>query len=227
MTDNSAKSDAPGFVERRAVQRVRLIDRLRGTIGTTRVFIADVSLIGLRLLNQEPLGKVGDSVDLLFAWEGANIKLQCEIVRSVLFRAESSTGRSLFHTGLRITEASAEARAALRDLIALHVARALDEQKANARGLPAIAPQSFQTGSDTHFVRHELVLGRWRETATTDATQPAHGFTVAASHSPHEIEMLREAYEKGTGAEGRDLIRRLAELSIGTREGIPTRRFVP
>jgi hypothetical protein len=218
---------ATGFVERRSVQRVRLMDRLRGTIGSARVYIADVSLQGVRVLHQEPIGKTGDVVNLVFTWESSGITLRCEIARSLLFRAESSTGRSLFHSGLRIVQASMSARSALRDLIATHVARALDEQKANARGLPAIAPLSFQTGHDSHYVRHELSLGRWRETATTDSAQPAHGFTVAASHSPHEIEMLRSAYERGTGADGRDLIRRLAQLSIGTKEGIPTRRFVP
>src|SRR5690606_27789254 len=108
-----------------------------------------------------------------------------------------------------------------------HVARALDEQKANARGLPAVAPASFQTGRATRFLRHELVLGKWNETPTTDPSQPEHGFTVSAGHSPREIEMLRSAFERGDGKVDRDLIRRLAQLSIGNREGIPTRRFMP
>ena len=90
-----------------------------------------------------------------------------------------------------------------------------------------MAPQSFMTGKASNYVRHELVLGRWRETSTTDASQPDHGFTVASTHSQHEILMLRSAYERGSGAEGRDLIRRLAGLSIGNREAVATRRFVP
>lgn len=225
--DARTGATSTGFVERRRVQRVKLMDRLRGTIGPTRVFIADVSVNGLRVLHQESIGKTGEVVNLVFTWEGNGITLRCEIVRSLLFRAESSTGRSLFHSGLRIVQASIVARSGLRDLIAAHVARALDEQKANAKGLPALAPLSFQTGHDTHYVRHDLSLGRWRETATSDSAQPEHGFTVAASHSPHEINMLRSAYERGTGADGRDLIRRLAQLSIGTKEGIPTRRFMP
>lgn len=230
MTDQmSASGRVPeaGFVERRSVQRVRLIDRLRGTVGTTRIFIADVSTSGLRALHQEQIGKPGDVVTVAFAWEGRPVTLRCEIVRSLLFRSETSTGRSLFHSGLKIIEAALSARIALRELIEAHVARALDEQKANARGVPAVAPQSFQTGRASHFVRHELILGKWRETATTDAAQPEHGFTVSGSHSQHEILMLRSAYERGSGADGRDLIRRLAQLSIGNRDGIPTRRFVP
>lgn len=230
MSEQSTASDtsaSPGFVERRSVQRVRLLDRLRGTIGMTRIFIADISITGLRALHQEPVGKTGDVVSVAFTWEGRTIGVRCEIVRTLLFRSETSTGRSLFHSGMRIVEASMAARISLRELIEAHVARALDEQKANARGVPAIAPQSFQTGRATHYVRHELLLGRWRETVTNDAAQPEHGFTVAGTHSQHEILMLRSAYERGSGADGRDLIRRLAQLSIGTREGIPTRRFVP
>lgn len=223
----SSGAGRTGFVERRSVQRVQLTDRLRGTIGLTRIFIADVSTNGVRVLHQEPIGKTGDVVSVSFTWEGRAITVKAEIVRSLLFRAESTTGRSLYHSGLRIVEASMAARITIRELIESYVARALDEQKANARGLPAVAPQSFQTGKASHFVRHELFLGKWRETATTEPTQPEHGFTVAATHSQHEIEMLRSAYERGTGADGRDLIRRLAQLSIGTREGIPTRRFVP
>lgn len=224
---NAGGSVAPNFIERRSVQRVGLTDRLRGTIGLTRIFIADVSTGGLRVLHQEPIGKTGEVISVSFSWEGRPISVRGEIVRTTLFRAESTTGRSLFHSGLRIVEASMAARITIRELIEAHVARALDEQKANARGLPAVAPQSFQTGRASHFVRHELLLGKWRETATTEAAQPEHGFTVAASHSQHEIAMLRSAYERGTGADGRDLIRRLAQLSIGTREGIPTRKFVP
>ena len=229
MNEQSTAGDEAsiGFAERRSVQRVRLIDRLRGTAAGARIFIADVSTAGLRALHQESIGKAGDVVNVAFTWDGRGITLRCEIVRSTLFRSETSTGRSLFHTGLRIVEASMTARIGLRELIEAHVARALDEQKANAKGIPARAPQSFQTGKATHYVRHELILGRWRETSTTEATQPDHGFTVASTHSQHEILMLRSAYERGSGAEGRDLIRRLAGLSIGNREGVATRRFVP
>ena len=227
QTGTSAGVAGAGFVDRRRVQRVRLIDRLRGTIGSCRVFIADVSTNGLRVLHQEPIGQPGDTVNVSFTWEGRGVTLRCEIVRSLLFRSESSTGRSLFHTGVRIVHASNAAQATLCELIEAHVARALDEQKANARGVPALAPQSFQSGRASHYVKHELVLGAWRETATTEPAQPEHGFTVAASHSQHDITMLRSAYERGSGPDGRDLIRRLAQLSIGTREGIPTRRFLP
>jgi hypothetical protein len=56
----------------------------------------------------------------------------------------------------------------------------MDEQKANARGIPPIAAQSNQAAQRTYYKRHELIGNRWRETETTDPAQPANGFTVSA-----------------------------------------------
>lgn len=217
---------ATQVVERRKVQRVKLPEPMRGACGLTRIFVADVSTNGLKIVHQDRVGEIGADVNVRFDWDGKTVLLSCRIVRSLVHTTEA-TGKQLFHSGLAIVHASPAASANLRELIQAHVARALDEQKANARGLPAVAPASFQTGRASLFLRHELILGKWRETATTDPVQPEHGFTVSAEHTRHEIEMLRSAFERGNGKEGRDLIRRLAQLSIGTREGIPTRRFMP
>lgn len=217
---------ATPIIERRRLQRVKLPDPLRGSCGTARIYVADLSLNGLRIVHQDLLGEVGDDITIRFDWDGRTILLACRIVRSAVQSGEPGA-KQIFHSGLSIAHASTAATATLRELIETHVARALDEQKANARGLPAVAPSSFQTGRTSRFLRHELVVGKWRETTTTDPSQPEHGFTVSAEHTRHEIEMLRSAFERGSGKEGRDLIRRLAQLSIGTREGIPTRRFTP
>jgi hypothetical protein len=115
----------------------------------------------------------------------------------------------------------------LRELVEWHVARALDEQKANAKGIPTIAPQSFQTGKGTHYIRHEFLQGRWRETATMDSAQPSNGFTVSAEHTPGEVQMLRQSFEKDGSLANRDLIRKLAAMSISAAEGVPTRRYLP
>ena len=212
--------------ERRRVQRVTLHEPMRGTCGTARVYVADISLNGMRIVHQDTIGEPGMDVTVRFDWEGRPILLACRIIRSVV-QTNDAGSRKLIHSGLVIVHASTAATGSLRSLIEHHVARALDEQKANARGLPAVAPASFQTGRATRFLRHELVLGKWNETPTTDPSQPDNGFTVSAGHTPREIEMLRSAFERGDGKVDRDLIRRLAQLSIGNREGIPTRRFMP
>jgi hypothetical protein len=208
--------------ERRRVQRVRLLEPLRGTIGAARIFVLDVSLRGFRVAHQDPIGDLGDPCPLHSEWEGRRIDVTCSIVRTQVHRAaDARSSKTLYHSGLEIQQISATSSMALRSIIETHIARAIDEQRANARGIPAIAAQSFQTGNARHFVRHELVLGRWREVATTDSSQPENGFTVAADHTPHEVQMLRNAYSSS-----RELVRSMARLSV-SGEGVPTRRYMP
>ncbi len=135
-------------------------------------------------------------------------------------------GEQPLHSGLEITHTGHGARSTLRDLVHGYVMRALDERKANARGIPPLAVQYHQTATATEFVRHELIGGTWRQTATTRREQPPNGFNVAADHSDEEIDMLRDAYERGDKS-ARDIIRKMAELSIGSPAGIPIRKYTP
>jgi hypothetical protein len=216
------------FTERRRVQRVRLATPLRGMIGASRIFIIDLSLRGIRVAHQESIGKVGDSCVLRAEWDGRQLELKCTVVRTAIHRAaDAHSSRTLYHSGLAMGQVPAESAMGLRAIIEHHVALALDEQKANARGIPANAAQSFQTGNARHFVRHEFILGRWREVATTDARQPENGFTVAVTHTPEEVQLLRTAFEQAGKSENRELIKKLAELSISGGEGIPTRKYTP
>lgn len=216
------------FTERRCVQRVRLPQPLRGTIGGTRIFVMDISLRGVRVAHQESIGDIGDPCLLGCEWAGRPMELTCTVVRTQVQRpADAKSGRTLYHSGLEIQQVAPASAKLLRAIIEHHIAMAIDEQKANARGIPAVAAQSFQTGNTRHYVRHELVLGRWREVATTDATQPHNGFTVAANHTPDEVQMLRNAFETGGSAGSRELIQRMAQISISASDGIPTRRYTP
>ena len=221
-------SAAAGFAERRRLQRVRLIQPLRGAVGQARIFIVDLSLRGLRVAHQDPIGKVGETILVKFEHEGRSVSVRAEVRHTSVFRApENASGRTTWHSGLAITSANETAAHTLRDIVVNHVLRALDEQKANARGLPAVSPQSFQTGKTNTYVRHEFILGAWRTTTTSDPKQPERGFTVSAEHTPSEVEMLRSAFEMSATREDRDFIRKMAEMSIGTKDGIPTRRFEP
>lgn len=217
------------FIERRRVQRVRLTQPLRATIDGVRVFILDLSLQGLRVMHQDDIGQVNDAAVLLRAeWDGTRIELRCRIVRTALHRAaDGKSGRPLYHSGLAVTEAVGASDLTLRRLIEHHVERALDEQKANARGIPPLAAQSTQTGAPTTYVRHEYTLGRWREVMTPTAAQPESGFTIGAEHSPAEVEMLRRAYERAATNSDRAVIKRLAALSLSSNEVVQARRYVP
>ena len=213
--------------ERRKVQRVKLTRPLPGRCGQARVYLVDASVEGIRIAHQGILPAAGQPVRLEFDWEGQHIEIECAVVHNTLFRlAKSAQEKSVYQAGLRITEALGDSRAVLRQLVADCVARALDEQKANARGVPAEAAQSFQTGKGTEYVRCELIDGTWRRTSTTRPDQPPNGFTISAEEDRAQVEMLCQAFET-SDSEGRKLIQTMAQMSISKSEGVPTRRYSP
>ena len=213
--------------ERRSVQRVRLPEPLRGLSGSARIFVIDVSLRGLKIAHQEVLGRVDDVCPIRFEWNGHNLEMSAAIRRTEVRRAAARPGeKTLYHSGLEITKISPYSAAFLRDLVESHVIRALDEQKANARGVPPTAASSYQTGSGSDYVRHELVAGQWREMKTGDPRQPASGFTISATTSREEVQMLRDTFAGGD-LSTRRMIQEMSRMSVSKSEGIPTRRYVP
>lgn len=206
---------------------MKLTRPLQGRSGSSRVYLVDASIEGIRIAHQGLVTAVGQTLRVEFTWQGQLIDLECMVVHNSLFRlAKTREEKSVYQAGLRITEAMGDSRGALRQLVADCVARALDEQKANARGVPAEAAQTFQTGKGTEFVRCELIEGSWRRTSTTLPDQPANGFTVSAEEDRAQVEMLCQTFESSDES-GRKLIQTMAEMSISKSEGIPTRRYSP
>ncbi len=200
---------------------------LPGRLGAARVFLLDASVEGIRIAHQGAISTVGQSCRVSFDWEGHSIELECQVTDNTLFRrAKSSDEKSTYHAGLRIAEAAGASRTALRQLVADCVARALDEQKANARGIPSTAALAFQSGKGNDFIRCELVDGTWRRTSTNRPEQPSNGFTISAEEERDQVEMLCETFQSADAA-GRKLIQTMAEMSISKSEGVPTRRYNP
>lgn len=200
---------------------------LPGRIGSARVYVLDASLIGLRIAHQGSAPAAGSPCRVQFEWEGRPIELDCEVRRNALHKlAKNANEKSIYHAGLSIVGTLGDSDSVLREMIAAIVARALDEQKANARGVPAAAAQCFQTGKGTDYVRCELVAGTWRRTETNRAEQPPNGFTISAAESREHVEMLCDSFVNADD-DGRQLIRMMAELSISQAEGVPTRRYMP
>lgn len=213
--------------DRRQFGRVTPVQRIRGAVGTVPVYLLDVSLAGARVAHQEPLPDVGATSVLTFDWEGRRYTGRCEVRRTKLEKpARSSFEKALYHSGLYLMNTDAESLRLLREIVQTSVIRALDEQKANARGIPAVAAMSYQTGSGDEFVRCEIRQDAWVKTSTRDPQQPTNGFTVSSAESAQKVAMLCRAYELGD-ADGRRLIRTFAALSISKAEGIPTRRYAP
>ena len=213
--------------ERRLSGRVTPVQRIRGTVGSVPVYVLDVSLAGVKVAHQELLPSIGQTATLVFEWEGRRFTGKAEVRRTKIEKpARSKFEKSLYHSGLFITPNDKFSEAVIREIIQACHERAMDEQRANAEGIPAIAAQSFQTGKGDDFVRCELRPTGWVKTSTRDPQQPPNGFTVSASETPAKLATLCRTWEIGD-AEARRLIKTFAALSISKSEGIPTRRYTP
>jgi len=190
------------------------------------VRLLDVSLNGARIVSEARFGP-GSAEELTFDWNGMDIRVACTVVRCTLYSFAKSPGdKSLYQTGLRITETIGNSDRALRELIASYVIRALEEQKANARGIPPLGPYAYIEGKGDRYRRCELTDGKWRRSETNRPDQPPNGFTISADVGPYYVDLLCQTYQN-SDEEGRRLTQTLAQLSISRAEGVPTRRYLP
>lgn len=241
--------------KRRRVERIRLSPPLTGRIGAQSAVVIDISLMGARLEHQTPL-TVGHKLKLWFSWRDEEFSLETLVMRCKLDRFSiGQDGLTVYHSGVAFQHANDESRLALRGLIEGQVIRALEEQKANARGdIPEWIQKMpiFQRGGMLTSTRAELVKsfrdaiplpasriaqssgylcyrleGRsWRKIRTRKPEQPVEGFTVLDNEDQEQLELLCEAYEISE-AEMRRLIRIFAEMSITEDDVIPPQRFLP
>jgi hypothetical protein len=218
------------------------------------VVLVDVSLHGARIEHPDQLSS-GAELRLTFEWEGHSISLDTTVVRTRLERfSTGADGLTVYHSGLFFRKSSPEAEKVLKEMIAWYITRAIDEQKANARGfdppsvehmpifragvlaanrsdvsdsmeMSALLPTS-RIVKESSFITFRLVRGSWKRTKSTDPGQPEDGFTVSASEDAGQIEILCDTYSKAD-EEGRRLIRLLAEMSIAEGENVASRRFEP
>ncbi len=190
------------------------------------VRIFDLSLNGARVVGEARFGP-GSEHELEFRWNDMPVRLACNVVRCTLFSFAKAPGeRSMYQSGLRVTETIGDSDRVVRELIATYVIRALEEQKANARGIPPLGPYAYIEGKGDRYRRCEIVDGKWRRSETTRLDQPPDGFTISADIRAYYVDLLCETYQIAD-EEGRRLTQTLAQLSISKAEGIPTRRYTP
>jgi hypothetical protein len=240
------------FTGRRHVERVRLAQPLVARLGATPVVLVDISVFGARIEHSLPVS-TGASVHLHFRWHEEEIALECTVVRSRLEHVESGDGAlTVYHSGLRFTKMEPATRASLKAMLGSFIARALHEQKLNARGVlpehPWEAMPVFHQGQlgateaeravfgaelpmmriarKDRYVRYSLERNRWKMRRTSDPAQPEEGFTISVRESAPQAELLCDAYMR-SDSDGRRLIRLFAELSIMEGGGIPPGRFEP
>jgi hypothetical protein len=209
--------------ERRRYGRIQLDEHLPAYVGEVPVRVADLSVVGFRILHDLRFPP-GDPKQIRMRWEGTDLRFTVTVIRSTMVRMAD---KNVYQTGLRIESAIDDSEAALREFIAARIIRALDEQKANARGeAPLANGYTYQVGKSNRLRRYEMIEGRWRKVETVDYAQPPGGFTISADIDPAHIDMLCKTWER-SDEEGRRLTQILAELSIKKTEGGPTRRYVP
>ena len=203
--------------------RVTLRDPIPASACGETVRVVDASVRGVRVTHQHLLTD-RDRCPIAFDWNGTEIEFVGRVRWTKLQRDGAAPS---YQSGLEIAAIDDRSTAVLRKLIETHVERALEDQKANARGIRTGSNERTQPTLRTRlYARHELVDGIWRKSTTSDAKQPSAGFTVPVDERPDQVELLRAAYAAADPSM-RGMIRRFAELSIADPDATWPNRFVP
>jgi hypothetical protein len=236
------------FSRKRRVHRIRLAPPILAKVGAQNVVVVDISLDGAKIEHSEPL-TIGAAAALSFLWEEEILTLPARVMRCKLerFAGQGGDGLTVFHSGLLFT-APNQSREVLKRMIAVHISRALEEQKANARGqlpvsvdhMPIFRDHTLTASNaasaraigvfdqrpaariarDIGYISCRLDRNSWKRTRTNDPRQPEDGFTVSASEDLEQVEQLCETYRTGDEP-AREFIRLLARLSLDEGENPP------
>jgi hypothetical protein len=207
--------------ERRQFQRLKLAKPILATMDSSNALVLDIGLGGA-LLEHYGAVVVGDEFRLTFRWQGQDIQMLCEAVRTIVVRERGGDGESIVsHTGVRFVDAAGHSEARLQDLVSKFVSRIVAAQKANASGqLGESAGESILARmGEAHRMRSRgylachLVEGTWTKTPTHSSEQPADGFIVGDYEDEDEVEQLCRTYE-AADEEGRNLIRHVCENTL-------------
>ena len=214
--------------DRRRYGRIQLDDDpIPAVLDAVPVTVIEVSVVGFRIAHDSRFPPTPTVHEMKLDWHGRSMTFRCELVRSTLFQIARASGeKSIYHTGVKIVAAEGDSELVLRDVIAARIIRALEEQKANARGVPPITGYQYKVGKSNRYRRCEYVDGKWKKLESTRNEQPPSGFTISAEVAPGDVETLCKTYEIEDET-GRRLTQILAELSIRKEEGGTPRKFSP
>lgn len=95
--------------ERRLHPRVKLRQPMRGVVGPVRVYVIDASVSGVRVAHQANLPDPGEFCRVQVPTDLGEIKLDCEVVRTV-------PDKALYLTGLHIVAADRQSTERLRSV---------------------------------------------------------------------------------------------------------------
>lgn len=212
--------------DRRRFQRVKPLRPLAGKLEEHKVYIIDVSVHGARIAHQARFAKT-ESLLLKFEWNGQQISYACRITRTDIEKYSREEGQTLYHSGVKFLRPMGMSDKSLKELIAGHIVRVLDERKANARGLPPETTTFRQTAArSSGFLECRFRGGQWHTSRTTIGKQPVDGFTISAEEPAEQVALLCKTYEEADES-GREMIRQLSSISISQEGGFATRHYEP
>jgi hypothetical protein len=205
--------------ERREFQRLRVDPPIPASYAATPVTLIEIGVLGARIHHAEKLDR--DEGELRFSFEGEEIALKCEVVRTI--PGTSQYPGSGIESGIRFRSAVGESGDYLRTMLGNLVTRALE-------ALPVRTTLDAQTidgdktvrGTDASYLCYRLDGKGWQRRAVFLPEQPAVGFTVARAMDTEEVKRLQRVYQAADD-EGRRLIRLFAELSVSEALEIPRR----
>lgn len=226
--------------DRRRVERVTFSDPPAAHLGDQPARLIDLGLLGARLRHERPLD-VGAELIVRFTQEEEVVRVVGKVTRCEFQQVLSEArGERIYLSAVEFVSADPLSSALVKRLIAEHVARALEAQKANARGaiaaLTAEVPflrDSGRPGKVARAIPTTFVScrpgpkGTWRKTIVARPIQPADGFTVRLGDTEEEVDRLCQAWSEAT-PEIRKLIRLCAEIStLDDEDSLPPQRFNP
>ncbi|MBI2212561.1 MAG: PilZ domain-containing protein [Acidobacteria bacterium] len=116
--------------EKRRLQRLDLKPPSDAKLSGLAVMMLDLSTAGARVEHAFPM-KAGQRGKLDFIWNGLELSLQCEVVRTRLQKSTVKPGSIVYHTGLRFTDPAEDSRVKVRHIVAsLAGGRAASSQSA-------------------------------------------------------------------------------------------------
>lgn len=211
--------------ERRRYEHFTLPRPIPARFGSEKVFVLDLSIDGARIAHQHKKLAV-PSERIRFEWQGFELAFDAEVLRTLDEPTRIGTS-VVYESGLFFFDTVGDSEQNIRELIADQIMRVLDERKANARGIPPIAATYVKTGGKSGgYITWRLVSGTWKSAPSDHPDQPLDGFTVSANESQDQVQMLCDTYQN-SDFEGRKMIRKMAELSVSTPDGVATRKFEP
>jgi len=103
--------------EKRRLQRLDLVPPSDAKLAGLAVVMLDLSTAGAKVEHPFPM-KAGQRGRLDFSWNGTELSLECEVVRTRLQKSTIKAGVIVYHSGLRFTDPAEASRAQVRHIVA-------------------------------------------------------------------------------------------------------------